>query len=238
MNIYPKEEKDYRKLARLGWRLGIPAIEAFLELEVLDGDGRVVHSSRQRSHSWVRNTYNLLFCQAAVVENATGSGLQLIDTGGVTRSGSGTQPASGWSSSGTGNQRIYVSSGYGLLAGSGIDTFGIIVGTGAGLESFENYALASKIAAGNGAGQLAYSAMEAPLVTNEGTTKKATWARYFNNNSGALVMVNEVGICAFGTNDSSGLYMLLCRDLVSSGIGVPNTGQLKVTYIVQLTYPS
>ena len=57
------EEQKYEQLRKLGTELHIPVVEAYLELEVRDKDGNIVKRHRQRSHSWVRNAYNLFFAQ-------------------------------------------------------------------------------------------------------------------------------------------------------------------------------
>ena len=113
---------------------------------------------------------------------------------------------------------------------------GIVVGTGALAEDFERYALASQIANGNGSGQLAYAASEAPVVSTIDTTKRTQWVRYFNNNSGAAITVNEVGLIIYFFYQG-GNY-LTDRSLIAGGVEVPNTGQLKVTYTIELTYPA
>lgn len=228
-------EAKYRKLSRLAQELRIPVSEAFWELEVRDRYGRVIHYHKQRAHSWVRNAYNLMVCQAAAVASNSAVGLAIVDTAGVTKSDTITQPTSGWSSTGTGNQSIYVNSGYGFYAGAGIDTFGIIVGSGA--ENFDANAMGTKIANGVGAGQLSYAAVNAPVITTVGTTKKVEWVRFFNNNSGGAVTVNEVAIYTYGTCGNASVYYMPCRDLIAGGVSVPDTGQLRVTYAIQLTYP-
>src|SRR4030065_1095750 len=63
MNL--SEEARYEQLRTLGQELHIPISETFWELEVLDRDGKVVQRLKQRSHSWVRNAYNHMFCQLA-----------------------------------------------------------------------------------------------------------------------------------------------------------------------------
>ena len=60
-----QNERKYQQLQKLGQELKIPTFEAFLEFEVRDGNGKTIHHHRQRSHSWVRNAYNHLFCQVA-----------------------------------------------------------------------------------------------------------------------------------------------------------------------------
>ena len=231
-------ESQYEELKRLAKRLHVPVAEAFWEFEISNKRGEAVHRHKRRSRSWVRNAYNLMVCQSAAVASDSGVGLAIVDTGGVTRSDGSTQPASGWSSSGSGNMRIYVSSSYGLYAQAGVDNMGIVVGTGSGAENFDDYALGSRISSGNGAGQLAYSAMDAPAVSTIGTTKQVVWTRYFNNNSGAPVTVNEAGIYTKGTVEGSTINYMLCRDPLPGGVTVPDTGQLKVTYTVQITYPA
>jgi hypothetical protein len=142
------------------------------------------------------------------------------------------------SSGGASNSSIYVNSGSGIYAGAGIDTFGIVVGTGNNPESLESYALGTKIASGNLAGQLSYSVTDPPAVSTVGTTKTVAWVRYFNNNSGGVITVNEVGVYTKGTYDNSTATFMMCRDLLAGGVNVPNTGQLKVTYTLQLAYPA
>ena len=61
----PKEEARYARLRRLGQELHIPISETFWELEVRDKNGKVIQHLKQRSHSWVRNAYNHMFCQMA-----------------------------------------------------------------------------------------------------------------------------------------------------------------------------
>ena len=236
--IAVNQESRYENLKKLARDLHIPVAEAFWQLEVRDRNGRLLRTHRQRSHSWVRNTYNLLLCQAAAVPSDSALGLAIVDTGGTARSDSSTQPASGWSSSGAANMRIYVGSTYGFYAHAGVDSMGIVVGTGNGAENFNDHSLGSKVPSGNGAGQLAYSTMDAPSVSTVGASRQVVWIRYFNNNSGATITVNEAGIYTKGTVDGSIVYYMMCRDLLAGGVDVPETGQLKVTYTVQLTYPA
>ena len=59
--IEPVEsERKYQRLAELGARLKVPIAEAFLTLRVRDRHGQVIHYTKQRSHSWTRNAYQML----------------------------------------------------------------------------------------------------------------------------------------------------------------------------------
>jgi hypothetical protein len=219
----PKEsEREYRKFAQLGKKLGIPVMECFLEMEVTMPDGkRQIHQHKQRSHSWVRNAYNLIFvgaCRFSTTDSTFGAGtLGMKDVGAVARSNSDAATA------------------YSVVGPSGDDTYGILVGSGITAESFEGYALITKIANGTGAGQLSYVAGVAHTLSYVGGTKTltATLVRYFNNNSGGNVDVNEIAIVLHG----SFLYVIT-RDLLVSTVTIPDTGQLKVTYTINLVYPA
>jgi len=230
-------ESEYEELRKLAKRLHIPVAEAFWEFEVRNKENEAIHRRRQRSHSWVRNAYNLMVCQIGAVANNSSVGLAIVDTGGSTKSESGTQPASGWSSNGAGNMRIYIGPSYGFYAQAGVDNMGIVVGIGSGAEDFNDHALGSKISSGNGVGQLAYSAIDAPAISTIGTQKQVVWLRYFNNNSGSPITVYEVGIYTKGTAGGSTVYYMVCRDLLTGGVVVADAGQLKVSYTLQLTYP-
>lgn len=224
------EEREYRQLRKLGQKLHLPVPEAFLELEVRDQDGKVIQRHKQRSHSWTRNAYNHLFCELAGkdADDVTFEAGKLSgkDTGGTIQSGNNPL--------GAGGTGFDIFAGY--RANGGIATNGIVVGSGENAESFEDYALQTQITHGTGAGQLSYVASEENSVTYVPLVLKNTLVRYFNNNSGGVVDVNEVGLVARLVKPAIADY-LHSRDKLASTVNVPNTGQLKVTYTIQLTYP-
>jgi hypothetical protein len=230
------EESRYEQLRRLGQDLHIPIPEAFWELEVTDKSGKVVQLLKQRSHSWVRNAYNHMFSQLAGKNgnNSTfGPGsLSIKDTGGTIRYSSRPIGQSAWDIDGT---------GYGYRGPAGEDNWGIQVGSGANPESFEDYQLQTKIANGVGTGQLSYIEQDSHVIAYDPGTKvlSNTLVRYFNNNSGGAVDVDEVALVL---NQPQGTQVygkwMQARDKLTSTVTVPDTGQLKVTYTVQLTYPA
>jgi len=230
------EQARYEQLRKLGQELHIPIPEAFWELEVRDRNGEVIQSLRQRSHSWVRNAYNHMFSQLAGKNGSNssfGPGLLSIkDTAGTTRYASRPIGQSAWDIDGT---------GYGYRGPAGEDAWGIQVGSGANPESFEDYQLQSKIANGVGPGQLSYIEQDPHRIAYDPGTKvlSNTMVRYFNNNSGSAVDVNEVALVL---NQPQGTQVygkwMQARDKLTSTVTVPDTGQLKVTYTVQLTYPA
>ena len=235
------EENEYEQLRKLGQKFHIPIPEAFLELEVTDKDGKVIHKHEQRSHSWVRNAYSLLFTEMAGVAGYSGHNLQVKDTGGTVHS---MDPEGylagahsiGYSKMSPGKPAVIVP-WYGYR--SNADTHGILVGFGTAAESFEDYALQTLISDGIGAGQLSYVDTPLNTVGDVGLTKSCQWVRYFNNNSGGDVNVNEAGLVAYGTlTDDTARKFMMSRDVLASTVTVPNTGQLKVTYTIQLTYPA
>ena len=225
-----KEEQQYRELKRLAQRLHIPIPEAFLELEVRDKDGNVIQRHRQRSHSWTRNAYNCMFSQLAgknYNDPTFGAGkLSYKTTAGDIRytnyCGGSVDDVDGTS--------------WGYRAPAGYDSRGILVGSGTNAESFEDYALQTKIANGTEAGQLVYVESEPHSKTYADTTMKNTLIRYFNNNSGGDIAVNEVALVWYCLGEQS-FSFLISRDKLASTVTVPDTGQLRVAYTIQLTYP-
>jgi hypothetical protein len=249
VSIDPMEEAEYRQLRRLGQRLHIPILEALWELEVLDREGRPVQRLRQRSHSFVRNAYNHLLSQLAA-KNGDGGAvfgggfINIRDTVGSVRTGN-FPILTGHDSNSSSTQSLDVASsfGQGVLAAAGIDTKGIVVGSGSNPESFEDYALQSRILNGTTAGRLSYIQSEPVAVSYDaGTlTLTVTHARFFNNNSGGPIDVNEVGIYLVGKTGyggTSNITWMAARDRLGATVTVPDTGQLKVTYTISLTYPA
>lgn len=234
-----KEEANYRRFRNLGKALGVPVFEAFLELEVLDKHGKRLSYHRQRSHSWVRNAYNMLFSQMAskdADDTTFGAGkLSIKDTA------AGVNYA---------DRRITVakdgvtcdtpaSTTQGYLSPAGNDDWGILIGIGTDAESFEDYVLQTQIVDGTGSGEMSYVESESHSITYTAGTKvlKDEQGRYFNNNSGDTIGVNEVGMVTRGRVSGDHSW-LVARDKLASAVNVPDTGQLKVTYTIQLTYPA
>ncbi len=229
-----KEERRYNRLRKLAQELHIPMPEAFWTLEVFDKGGKLLQRHHQRSHSWTRNAYNNLFSNVAEIEGddaAFGTGkLSYKDTGAVVVFDDtplcmkDNQPCddptavNGW------------------IGDAGEDDKGIVVGSGTNAESFEDYVLQTLIVSGALGGQLDYAQQLAPALTNPALILTDTLIRYFNNNSGGNVSVNEVGIISKQMISYDDILMV--RDKLTSTVTVPDTGQLKVTYTVELTYPS
>jgi len=227
-----EQEQNYQEYKRLGQRLGIPVIEAWLELEVTDKNGKVVHRHRQRSHSWTRNLYNVLFCQTA-----QGSSGTLYEAGSTACKETGTALKTGIIVG-----KIPQAAFYGYYANVGVATIGIVVGSGVAAESFEDYALQTPITHGTGSGQLTFVASEPQSISYASLTLTNTLVRYMNNNSGASIDVNEVALYSYSGYFTSaggqiGYFLCMARDKLASTVAVPDTGQLKVTYTISLVYP-
>ena len=242
----PKEELGYDELRRMGQRLHIPIPEVFIKLEVFGRDGKLVQRHHQRSHSWTRNAYNMMFSQLAGAPPSDvtfeAGKLSQKATSGTIHHGlfpfCMAYPRIG------GSPYTYP---YGLDLGyrapAPNDDYGILVGSSTDADGFENYVLIAPIIDGTGAGQLNYVQSEENTMSYAALALKNELIRYFNNNTVGLtdVDVNEVALVC-KTGRVSGLtttdFILMARDHLASTVTVPSTGQLKVTYTIQLTYPA
>lgn len=238
--IEPVEsERKYQRLAELGTRLKIPVTEAFLTLKVLDRNGRVNHHTKQRSHSWTRNAYQMLatgiggmrnsgtFADGSLATRNTAgsviSNVYLANTGGVSSNFNVDSEAVGKAYRGP----------------NGDNVSGVVVGTGDTPESFNDYALAAALAEGTGAGQVNYMAGE-PVVKSwdAGTrTLSVEHKRYINNNSPGTITIREIGLIANGSQGTS-LRALMSRDVLGTPVDVPASGQILAIYTIALIYPS
>ena len=227
-------EAKYQQLERLGADLGVPVPRTLLQLEAFDGNGNLIHAHRQRSHSWNRNFYNWMMSQMATLNLDSGtfgpSNLNLKDTAGTTQTTTMAFVINCNVSDAT----------RGLRGESGDDNHGIIVGSGTLAENFEHYSLQSKITNGTGPGQLSYIEQEPYARSYDPVSKtySSAMARFFNNNSGASVSINETGLVVRDIKvQTASLRVMVCRDVLVSTITLPDTGQLKVTYTIELVYP-
>lgn len=235
--LNPKEEREYERFRKMGQRLHIPVPEVLITLEVFGKDGKLIQKHHQRSHSWVRNAYNFMF------QNLAGKALDDVTFGAGLLSFKATSGATEYSNrpyvAGTYNDDLD-NVGKGFRAASGIITSGILVGSGTNVESFEDYVLQTPIVEGTGANQLNHVESQPHAISYAALTLKNELVRYFNNNTvgETSVDVNEVCLVQSTYHTDGSVKILFSRDKLGATVTVPSTGQLKVTYTIQLTYPS
>jgi len=236
---YMEKEKLYEELDRLAPLLHVPIPRAFVTLEVFKGS-KLIQRLHQRSHSWTRNAYNMMFSSLAGYQcpDATFEAGKLSH-----KATSGTIYSGDWAFAMVYDNKKMNTTDVGYLCSAGSNTFGIQVGQGENAEDFEDYVLQTLIAEGTGANQLNHAQSEANVVSYAGEVLSNELVRYFNNNTlGATnVNVNEVGLVCktYRVSDYlNSFFGLMSRDKLGETVVVPSTGQLKVTYTISLTYPS
>lgn len=113
-----------------------------------------------------------------------------------------------------------------------VDTYGIVVGSGTTAVTASDYALATKIAHGTGAGQLSYAAeVQDTDVTVAGAVVSFNESRVFTNGSAGAIDVKEIGVYAW---DSSFFYDII-RDVLTATDNVPVGKAYTVIYQTKTT---
>jgi hypothetical protein len=194
-------------------------------------DGEHLLEYKMRSHSWVRNGYNLLTSQITGLDSSTGGATYGAGSLEMKDISDAIQCAPSYLG------YLWYNNNKSCYAGAaGESTKGIVVGTGTNADSFEDNKLGTLITSGTGSGQLSYAVASAGTGAYDAASKKitVTHSRYFNNNSGSAIVVSEVGIYAITAN----VNVMLCRDLLSTPVSVLNAAQLTVTYTMEVTYPA
>ncbi len=119
------------------------------------------------------------------------------------------------------------------------EKIGIVVGTGNAAVIPTDYALQTRILHGTQAGRFEYGGCELLSIAFADPNGQFTIRRYFTNNSGGAITVEEAGIYSVGTIFASGAPsyawpFCVARDL-TGGIAVANTQLLRVSYVPQVT---
>ncbi len=117
-------------------------------------------------------------------------------------------------------------------------SYGIVVGTGSGAESRDNYILTMLIDSGMDIGELFYSWSLIPSYAESAGVGTAVQARYFDNFSSDQgdIVVTESGMiykAQLGSTNAS--YVLTIRDVLLSSVTVSYRQQLKVEYTFTIT---
>jgi len=176
-----------------------------IEFELRDKDGKLIKKWVQEGRSWVKWFLYLLYVQMAQTS------ITVTKTDG-TSGGIGTL-----------NYNLLISGGYGT------DTYGIVVGSSNLAWTIEQNKLDSKISHGNGSGQLLYGNTTVDDVSQITNGYRIFVSRVFTNNSGASVIVKEVGIYNYNN-------VMFARDVLTSPVEVQNLQSLTVRYSIYFTY--
>lgn len=218
-----EEEREREELKRLSLKYGFPVPEVFLSL-VSEKGGDILEVYQDRSRTWNRNFWNcvlmLMASQPGVVTNFGAGYLSFKKTGGTV-------------------DAVNVSTfAPKLQAAVNDSTYGIQVGRGTGAESFEGYVLGTPVVNGTGTNQLVYGAMPNGTQNYNAGTKvwTITYARVFNNNSSAIIGLNEVALTYTGGFGAA--LTMMNRDLLGATFNVAIGAQLTVTYTITLTFPA
>jgi hypothetical protein len=194
-----------------------------IEIEVFKDNKRIYHMPLRNSHTWVRNMYNwyISALSGGYINDPTtfADGYLNIKTTAGTVTTSTTN---------AGNLDIDNAAAASIFRG-------IVVGSGTTAESIDSFKLTTQIISGTGAGQLSYAAATTTTGTWVGGVITVTQGRYFNNNSGGAVDVNETGIYAYFGSVTSwpallSVGFMICRDKLADTVSVPNAAQLNVMY--------
>jgi len=183
--------------------------ETYIEVEVRDRDGNIIHYHRQKARTWVKNLfYMLLYSFRGVTPQ-----IQKQD-GSVT------------------SYNPYMNDGLNVSAGSGNSNYGILVGMGTKAWAIDDYKLDNKIANGSSSNQLLYGAVSVEDMVIESNRIYFRVVRTFTNSSGSSITVTEVGLVTnYGTS-----YPLIARDLLNPPVTVPPSSTLTVRYIISMSW--
>lgn len=197
------------------------SLKLLQRIQIISKDGKTKYDSGlEPSHSWTREMIKQLITFFS--DRSFTPTINAID-GGTT-----TLPAkSYWDESNRGMGRIN--------GGAGEENYGIVVGyidTDLWPESYEDRLLPGRIDHGTGAGELEYGAQQWNAVAEIGSNIDWVLYRDFTNNSGATVTINEIGIYA---HFNYAEYCCYARDVLDSGIDIPNGDTLRITYVYRTT---
>ena len=122
-------------------------------------------------------------------------------------------------------------------AGFGVDTYGIIIGRGPAVFSFEDFVLDNPIDHGTGANQMIHYDMFNPVQAwDVGPPREWTQTvkRYFVNRSGGSITVTEVAYVKGG-----GQIVLYSRDVLAPSVAIADDKACKVVFtFTSVTWPS
>lgn len=198
-------------------------MKATLSVARFNAKGKLFEEIIQPSKSFVRAFIQILYVQHSFLSTAT------FDTGNTSRS----------ATSGQNNLKASTPGGHASIDADAQvlkrgDLFGIQVGTGVLAPAPTDYKL-TEITHGQAEGKLIFagSEVEPPVIANPNVTMLLR--RFFNNKSGGVVTVREVGLYVTASDGIIVFFFLVLRDVLEIAVDVANTELLRVQYTLQTT---
>jgi hypothetical protein len=219
--------EDYFKACT---ELGYPTVETYLTRKIIAPDGSILKSVTDRAHSWCRCAFNILLSNLGSVnidDTSFGAGyLSIREPDGDIFYHNRTVTT------------------YSYSAPAGDTSYGIVVGTSNAGYSFDDYKLWNQISHGISSGSLCYwDTVRTSSFIDSNSKYRSIISRYFNNNSGGDVTVNEVGLVAAiyyssGSSYYSSVRALMSRDVLETSDVLQNAFKYYVEYTMITSYPS
>jgi hypothetical protein len=184
-------------------------IGGFIEIEVIDKDGKVIERAREPMHSLTNNmAYWLDIFRLGTINGRDTSGNDISDV----------------SLSSVTNVSV--------LAPSGNDNYGIIIGSSNTSFSIFQYNLQSKYSNS----QFSHGETAVDSISQSPLYSCTTYKRTFTNNTSGDLVVREVGLVAMLQTGSTTRYMLLTRDVISDR-SIPAGGSIVVKIGIYINQP-
>lgn len=224
-------EQVYREQKFLANFLEVPANEVFLNIELINAEGKVVKKRRQRGHSPTRNLYNLWLAAMGGwdLRDLSEYGASIFNT----RTNTGTKGA-------VANKSFRL---FEVSVNDKAGTQGIVVGTNNTAFQWSQYDLVGRVSNGTSTGKVHYHGNRAQYMTGVWNTggRTLTWSnnRVIGNYSSTPITLKEVGYMALVRFGVTNWKELLFRDVLTSPVTVPANNLVRVGYdIVSPAFPS
>lgn len=226
-------------------------IKSSIEFVTLDKEWKITYKAKQPMRSWVLGLFQVWYPCLGFNSN-TLAGITDVN-GNAHNLNNGTQGLMNLMVGAPGGRTVCFSVDKLLSRGTGDrgeppcggalhDTLrvgydiGIIVGSDNTAVTPTDTKLNTRINHGNAAGQLEYGGCEVLEPSFANPNGSMLIRRYFTNDSGGNVTVQECGIYSFGYQDTSHIYnYCIARDVVNPAVVVADTEILVATYTVGIT---
>ncbi|MGW8177240.1 MAG: hypothetical protein ACWGQW_00365 [bacterium] len=242
-----EQEAKYQELSALGVKLNMAVPEVLFELKLTkdEGRGEVYRHWKRRSHSWTRNAYNHIYTDLGVKNPFTVTTSDYVDGSTYVKHTGGSLRTDYWSicmtGGGYGSGSVHptrtLEGTAGYCGSVGDDVQGILFGINGTHEHIDDYIVKSKCVQGTGTNQLCYQDQPDPVLTWVAATRtmEVVHSRKANNDSGASIMLAEIGL--YMMMNYTNYFCCMIRDVIDPTEEIYDKSQISVSYTFKLVYP-